>query len=137
MRSISFAWTTPAVIARRKTVTRRAWTERYARSIHAGDELVAWNKQPRFAGARRIGIVRVTADPTFESTRDAPDSDFDAEGFSYLQTALPGWTVDGLAPKALWRAWRLSPRDLWVVRFELVELFVHEVPAGTPGAPKP
>lgn len=119
MAFISFAWTTPALVAGRKTVTRREWTDRYASTFRASQVVDAYNRQPRFRG-ERVATIRLTRPPYKQSTRDAPDEDYAAEGFQYLEEL--GVAVDGMAPKLLWRAWKLYPRDMWVIRFELVQL---------------
>lgn len=117
MKSISFAWTTPALLAGRKTVTRRDWKESWARSFREGELVGAYDRQPRFQG-KQVAVIRLTEAPYLESTAQAPDSDYEAEGFGYLQER--GIMVDGLLPEKLWRVWRVSPRSMWVVRFELV-----------------
>lgn len=117
MRIISFAWTTPALIAGRKTVTRREWVDGYALTFHAGDLAAAFDRSPRYGG-HQVATIRLTRDPYKESTALAPEGDYEAEGFTYL--ADRGVMVDGLPPAALWRAWYLHPQLLWVVRFELV-----------------
>lgn len=119
MRAISFAWTTPALVAGRKTVTRREWKLRYAQSWHEGDVAAAWDKQPRFKGARRVAVIRLTADPRIENTRDLPEADWENEGFAYLEER--GLLVDGHSAGFMWRGWKILPRDFWVVRFELVD----------------
>lgn len=116
---ISFAWTTPALLARRKTCTRRDWRPVYARGFHAGDIVAAFDRQPRFGG-RAVATLRLTVDPYLQSTVDAPESDYAAEGFDYLTEI--GAKVDGLSPRVLWRAWHLNPQDMWVVRFEILNL---------------
>lgn len=117
MRIISFAWTTAALLAGQKTVTRRDWKDRWAASWHAGDLAAVYERQPRYGG-RQVATIRLTQDPYKQSTRDAPEDDFEAEGFAYL--AERGIKVDGLRPEVLWRAWQLQPQMLWVVRFELM-----------------
>jgi len=119
MRPISFAWTTPALLAGVKTVTRRDWKATHAARHHAGDLLAAYDRQARYGG-KQVAVIRLTADPVLESTAAAPESDYQAEGFEWLQDR--GIKVDKLDPRALWTAWRVFPRDLWVVRFELVEI---------------
>jgi hypothetical protein len=131
MRSISFAWTTPALVAGRKTVTRRDWKDRYARSFHAGELLAAWDKQPRFKGARKVAIIRLTAAPAKESTAAMLPADWKAEGFEYLSSI--GATLHGETPLNVWRSWVMYPQDLWVVRFELVTV----LPLGSPAAEEP
>lgn len=119
-RAISFAWTTTALLAGRKTVTRRDWKESYARQFKKGQVCAAWDKQPRFRGARHVANIVLTERPYLQSTADVPESDWEAEGFAYLQPLGVG--VDGMRPDVLWRAWHLLPRDMWVVRFELLGL---------------
>lgn len=119
MMVISFAWTTPALVAGQKTCTRRAWDARYAARFKSGQLVQAYDRQPRFRG-KPVAIIRLTADPELQNTRDIPEEDYKREGFEYLQAA--GIKVDGLLPQALWTAWQIIPRDMWVVRFELVRL---------------
>lgn len=117
MRTISFAWTTPALLAGRKTVTRRGWADGWAAGFRAGDLVAAYDRQPRFGG-HQVATIRLTADPYKQNTALAPPDDWEAEGFGYLEEL--GAKVDGLSPRTLWRAWHLQPRDMWVIRFELV-----------------
>ena len=121
MRIISFAWTTPALLARRKTCTRRDWKRSFATRFRAGELVQAYDKQARFGG-KRVGIIRLAEKPHLESTRQAPGSDWEAEGFAYLSEI--GATVDGLEPLDLWTRWtnRGTGETLWVVRFEVVEV---------------
>ena len=121
MKIISFAETTPALLAGAKTVTRREWTEKHARSFKAGEEVQAWSKGPRVKGAKRVGTIRLTAAPYLEESVAAPIEDYDAEGFTYL--AEHGMTLfGGSRPQDVWDSWMVSSRPLWVVRFELVEV---------------
>src|SRR3989337_1720279 len=97
MRHISFLWTAPAFRARRKTY-----------------------------GDRRIGRIRLTAAPVREWTNEAPESDWEAEGFGYMESI--GGSVHGIRPRDLWRQWMEEPVLMWVVRFEIIEV-VDEVVA--------
>jgi len=119
MKIISFAWTTPALLAGVKTVTRRDWSARYAAQFGKGDIVQAYDRQPRYGG-KKVALIRLTHDPSLESTAEAPLSDFELEGFRWLEE----WSlkVDGLSPVTLWRVWGLYPRELWVVRFEVIEI---------------
>jgi len=119
VRIISFAWTTPALRAGRKTCTRRDWNDAYAARFRPGELLAAYDRSPRYGG-KQVAVIRLTAAPKKESTAAAPASDYEAEGFAYLQER--GLHVDGLEPKTLWRSWHQQPRMMWVVRFELVEV---------------
>lgn len=121
MKIISFAWTTPALLAGVKKVTRRDWSAEYARRFRAGELVAAYDRQPRFGG-KRVATIRLTSGPYLQSTAIAPDSDYGYEGFGYLERLDPPVLVDGLRPSVLWKAWKLHPRDLYVVRFKLVEV---------------
>jgi len=52
MKIISFAWTTEASLAGRKTATRRCWSEGYARRFKSGDLVQAYDRNP--SGGRII-----------------------------------------------------------------------------------
>ena len=119
MRIISFAWTTPAIRARVKTCTRRDWKDGYAQQFHAGDLLAGYDRSPRFQG-RHIAVVRLTMAPYKEGLYQLPDSDWQEEGFEYLTQI--GAKVDGLTPRELWDIWKQSPKEAYVVRFEIVDL---------------
>ena len=120
MLIISFAWTVPALLVRRKRCTRRDWSASYAAHFHKGDLVQAWDKSPRIGG-KRIGTVRLTADPVQEYARDIPAADWENEGFAYL-TGI-GCTVHGRTPRDFWNGWKASPYLVWVVRFEIVDIF--------------
>lgn len=128
MRIISFAWTTPALLARRKTVTRREWTPEYAAGFHPGDLVAAYNRSPR-NGGRQVAVLRIQS-VILESTIVMPDSDYEAEGFVYLAGRRIG------KHDASWegfRQWRNDDEDMWVIRFDVVEIFeVHAVPTSQP-----
>jgi len=121
MKIIAFDKTTLALLAGRKTVTRRDWTAKHAITFHAGEFVQAWNHTPRVKGANRIGTIRLTAAPSWEYSQSIPTSDYEAEGFAYLdeQEMTLG---DGVYPRELWDDWFTDPVMLWVVRFELVEV---------------
>lgn len=101
IRIISFAWTTAALLAGEKTVSRRDWKDSWAATWHAGDLAAVFDRQPRYGG-HQVATIRLTQDPYKESTRDAPDEDYEKEGFAYLSEHAI--RVDGLRPDALWRA---------------------------------
>jgi hypothetical protein len=81
---LSFAWTTEALLAGRKTCTRRRWSDAYFRrwveawrqGRHLHD---AWDKLPR-AGGVKVGCIRLTCQPYRERLADMPESDLAAEG---------------------------------------------------------
>lgn len=117
MKTINFAWTTPALLAGAKTCTRRDWDDDYARRFRKGEMVAAYDRQARYKG-QQIATIRLIATPTKESTGSAPQEDYEAEGFIWLMQR--GFKVAGLTPRALWFVWHSQPRDMWVVRFELV-----------------
>ena len=119
MRIISFAWTTPALVAGHKTCTRRDWNDEYAAKFQAGDLLAGWDKSPRFKG-HQVAVIRLTVKPYKEPTKMAPESDWEAEGFAYLSSI--GAKVNGMTPEELWQIWHSQDSSLWVVRFELIEI---------------
>lgn len=151
MRIVSFAHTTPALLVDgplMKTCTRRMWVPGYAnsvcREIDKGDAMwKAYNMNPRFGG-KPVAIVHPT-DIAYENTRDMPDSDYRAEGFEFFDLkadylpdertrmidSLMG-TVIGRGPatpatlRELFDLWREAARDVWVVRFERVEVLHAE-----------
>lgn len=127
MRNISFAWTTAALNARRKTVTRREWDDRYAQSFREGELLAAYDRQPRFGG-KQIGVIRLTRKPYRESEAVMPDSDYEAEGFAYLDEhpyhKPKQWREVNLKEK--FERDRKIGAVCWVVRFEIVSLVCEQ-----------
>lgn len=118
MRIISFAWTTPALLAGEKTCTRRDWSDDYAKSFHEGNLVAAYDRSPR-VGGKQVATIQLTRDPFKQFTASIADSDWYAEGFEYLTKI--GVRVNGLTPKELWQRWRTHPQLLWVVRFQMIE----------------
>lgn len=121
---LSFGWTTPALLAGAKTCTRRDWKPEHAARFKAGMLVDAWNSLPRNVAKnpRKVAVIRLTQDPVLEFTTDAREDDWFAEGFDYLNQH--GALINGVSPAALWDQWT-SPdtgRQLYVVRFEVVEL---------------
>jgi len=128
MKIISFAWTTPALLALRKTVTRRDWKEKYASGFHAGDEVQAWDKLPRNHG-RPIATIELTAEPSLEPYAEMPDDDYEAEGFKFFEEHPEFLPADAPWSTMNRQVFDQSRRDargrrLWVIRFRLVESLV-------------
>jgi hypothetical protein len=120
LKEIAFDWTLPALLAGRKTVTRRDWKWSWARSFEAGELVAATGKQRRFGG-RQVATIRLTQRPYRQNTAQAPASDWEAEGFAYLEEI--GAKVDRRLPWDIWQEWKVyEPREMWVVRFELVSI---------------
>lgn len=118
---ISFSWTSAALLAGQKTVTRRDWDAAYARRFVRGREVIAYDRLPR-NGGKPIARLRLTDDARYEPDAAAPDSDWDAEGFRWFQNRLGprlknGWDVS----KHGFNTWRTQGRSSWVVRFEVLE----------------
>ena len=116
---ISFAWTTPALLARRKTVTRRDWSPNYAARFHMGDLVTAYGRSPRHGG-RPVATIRLTQEPYLGNTKDVPPEDYEREGFAYLESI--GAQIDGATPQSLWHYWQEINQRLWVIRFEIVSI---------------
>lgn len=123
---ISFAWTTAALLAGRKTVTRRQWMRSYAEKFYKGQIIDAYDKQPRFGG-KRIAVIQLTHDPVYQLDADMPDADFEGEGFAFMAEHPE------LIPKAFqmrpmetmidrFGLWRESGGRSWVIRFKLVQV---------------
>lgn len=120
MKIISFAWTTPALLAGVKTVTRRDWKPHYAARFKAGDIVLAYDRNPRFKG-KPVAKIQLTQDPYFENTKNAPQNDWFAEGFNWLfenRVLVAG----KFEPSLLWTVWKTHGFDKWVVRFRLLEV---------------
>lgn len=116
---ISFAWTTPALLAGEKTVTRRNWKDRHARLFHAGDVIRAYDKSPRFKG-RHVATITLTADPTLQCACDIEPHEYALEGFHYLDSI--GAKLDGKSPREVYDGWLHSTDTLYVVRFRLLSI---------------
>lgn len=123
MNHISFAWTTAALLAGRKEVTRREWKDRHAARFHAGDLVAAYNRNPR-NGGHQVATIRLTQDPYQEPFALLPDSDWEGEGFAYLEEVGAKHWQDGASPREIWDSWKNGdPNEAWwVIRFELVEV---------------
>lgn len=132
---LSFHKTTAAVEARRKSVTRREWSDVYHERIvrrlkealnagMRGLEMQAWSASPHHKG-HRIGTVLITS-VTKEPTRKIPDSDWEAEGFAFMAENGINVAAD-LTCERLWRLWRMDRAKVTsVVRFEIVSLVCEE-----------
>lgn len=119
MKEISFAWTSPALVAGIKTVTRRDWQADYARQFGRGDQVRALNRQRRFGG-EILGIIELVEDAMLD-TREMFEEDVQAEGIPWLRER--GLLSAKLLEK--WDEmcrWDESCRALWVVRFRVVSL---------------
>jgi uncharacterized protein YqfB (UPF0267 family) len=125
MKIISFAKTTAALLAGHKTVTRRYWKPSHAAMFKRGDIVQAWDKSPRYGGKKVAEIKIITVYQ--EDKINAPDDDYEKEGFKYMCDA--GIKIDnswGLPTPTYWYAWKLENREefktVWVIRFELLQI---------------
>ncbi|RYG49039.1 hypothetical protein EON79_02615 [bacterium] len=132
MRAISFAWTTPAVLADKftpelpaKCVTRRDWKPSYAASFKPGEILSAWTRQPRFGGEKfgTVSVIAVTQELVFDVD---PETDWRQEGFGML-SAIGATFEKGYGASDVWRHWRLGIdsdgwNEMYTVCFALVSI---------------
>lgn len=91
---ISFAYTTPPLLAGAKTMTWRDWDARYAAMFKPGAEVQAWDRLPRAHG-KRIGTIRILS-VTRGTLADLTDDDYEAEGMAWLAAHSEAW------PKTIW-----------------------------------
>ncbi|HEC92628.1 MAG TPA: hypothetical protein ENI51_06530 [Candidatus Atribacteria bacterium] len=119
MKIISFAWTSEAFKAGRKTVTRRKWSHEYAQRFKKGDICQAFDRQPRYGG-KRIGYLKIVKDLYWECISDMPDSDFEAEGFAFMkEQKLKIW---GEKPEIAFANWKKTKDYYWVIRFKKIDM---------------
>jgi hypothetical protein len=116
---ISFAWTSAALLAGAKTVTRRdEWTAAHAEHFRPEQLVDAWDRLPRVKGAKKIAVIRVRRAPYRErSDAIAPDQ-WHAEGFAWMQAY--GSSDDVVRASRIWLGWKQHPVELYVLEFELV-----------------
>lgn len=121
MRIISFGWTTPALLAGQKTVTRRQWKDSYARRFVAGQQCQAWDKLPRTGQGKAVGVIQLIQAPYLQRSDDIPLDHWYREGFDYLHRQQIPLNANTTA-LGLWCQWITNPEDLWVVEFKLVKV---------------
>ncbi len=117
MKIISFAWTTPALLAGEKTRTRREWSDKYAQRFKVGDLIQAYDKQPRFKG-KKVAIIKITGIKK-EDISLMPDEDYFKEGFEYLEKINK--KIFDQDPKIAFEEWREDGGGYWVIDFEVIE----------------
>ncbi len=119
MRIISFSDTTEALLAGRKTVTRRQWKDTYAKTFHEGEYVQAYNKNPR-NGGKPVAIIQLTQAPYLDAR--LLTTDWEAEGFAYMEEH--GLTLfGGKTPRQIWEHWQVAGNlvGFYVVNFRLVK----------------
>lgn len=86
MIAISCAYTTPAVVARVKTRTRRWWKPQYANMVRSqvGQTVELLTRQKRYGGERICLVKLLAVSPKPVPLADMPDEDYEREGFGYI-----------------------------------------------------
>lgn len=123
---LSFGYTSPALLAGAKSVTRRDWKQQHADRFRPGQIVDAYDRSQR-VGGRKIAEIRIAESylPIAYPIATMPDSDYEAEGFRWLyehysvpprSAPFPDFSLGSF------RAWRASGAVLYVVRFELVSV---------------
>jgi hypothetical protein len=115
---VSFAWTTPSFLALRKSATRRDWDDEYAKQFTPGSVHQANDKSPRFGG-QKIGSF-VVKSCTKEHMSNMPDSDYEAEGFKYMEEQ--GLEFRGQDPRGAFEEWRREDKSMWVLRIGILSV---------------
>lgn len=124
---ISFGWTTPALLAGVKTVTRRDWNDKHAQQWidRIGTIADAWNASPRVVSKQPHPIAKIRIESVL-LTAQYPDEDFELEGLRWLDEHgiwMPDTTRKDfrIKPAAFWNQWRAERPMLYRVAFEVVE----------------
>ena len=132
--NISFAWTTAALLAGRKTVTRRVGSDDYYGRFQAGDVLTAWDRSPMYKG-KRIAKIELTAKPYKEAMNLMPDEDYENEGFAYFDENpeiipkywLKCFKFHGIKNFQEWFEMMQKSNDqMWVIEFKVLETIQKE-----------
>lgn len=130
MKIISFAWTTLALLAGRKTCTCRNWNAEYAKRFKVGDLVQAYDKNPR-NGGKCVAVIELTE--VYERPMNwAPPSDYEAEGLQWMEEQnmmVPVTDVKSkvklpMHPLRFWEAWTEQDYKMWVVRFKVLERYI-------------
>lgn len=124
---ISFSWTTPALLAGAKTVTRRQWKDSHAAKFKKGDQVDAYDRLPR-VGGKPVGTIRIQRDPYREPICLMPDTDYFNEGFEYMylhQELIPQNSPFKTASWKEFCEWRESGGTYWVLCFYLVNVLTY------------
>lgn len=120
---VSFAWTTPALVAGFKTCTRREWSNRTISTalgaLHGAFVVDAYDRSTRQRG-QPVARIKITS---VHASRLCPSDDWFNEGFEWLTRY--GISLHGVTPRAIWQDFQTRPSEeqpLTVVRFEVVRL---------------
>lgn len=131
MRIISFGYTTAALVAERKDVTRREWKDTYGYSFKQGEKVFASDKDLRYGG-KKIAILELTHKPIKESSLLMPDRDYEGEGFAFMDENkiykhFPN-AISQFGSLYNYFKWQQS-QDIqeWVIRFKVLEFLKPEM----------
>lgn len=121
---ISFAWTTKAFLAGKKTVTRRTWDDDYALRFKVGSRHQAWSASPR-RGGKQVGEIEILS-----IRREPLTLVIEKYEYGLLEIAREGglWAtpeefVDAIAANLKRPAHEI---DVWRIEFKAI------LPGGTP-----
>jgi hypothetical protein len=117
MKIMSFAWTSPALLAEQKSRTRRKWTAGHAAQFKPGDKVQAWDRSPRFGG-KPIAIIEILG-IKYENIQSMTDKDFELEGFAYFEKC--GLRIRGQIPRVAFEEWRKEGGFYYVIDFRVIE----------------
>lgn len=118
---ISFAWTTPALLARAKSATRRMWAPSHAAKFRAGQIVDAYDRSPRLGG-RRVATIRIARDPWKQRTGLMDDVvDYEREGIRHM-AMLSDLAPDGSRWHDWWHSWKRADELVYVVEFQVIEV---------------
>jgi len=120
LKAISFAWTTPSVVAERKRHTRRFWKPHYAKRWHKGDLAWALSRQYQYGG-ERVAIIEIQEEPYEENLKvwDKREEEFyELEGFGFLddKKIAPANALSPLMQMTHW--WLDTCESPFVVEFK-------------------
>jgi hypothetical protein len=132
---LAFGKAAVALRAGRKTVTRCEWTDHYHEQVRQqlnealakgdrGLRAQAWNATPPRC-IKRVGAVLITS-LTREKMSDIPETDWEAEGFAYMEEHGIDAGED-VTWAMRWAAWLQNPNKVMsVVRFEVEEIYPED-----------
>lgn len=122
--TISFAWTTPALLLGKKSVTRRDWhpkTILQARRSMESKEPVKAYSRAQYRGGEHVADIRITEIIEDEDSRLLAPVEWVLEGFHVLQAI--GAKIDGSTAADVWRFWtQENTEPQTAIRFELLRL---------------
>lgn len=111
-KGISFAQTTPLLLAGKKTVTRREWKDAtistFIKYFQTGTLVPAYDKSPR-NGGKVVGFIELTRKPFKQPLFEMSDEDLRMEGF------------EGLAVEKFANEYFVDiTKEVWVIQFKFI-----------------